>query len=222
MAHNNILKEPKITAWIDTLKAAGCIVRDIAVLSELRRTNGELLFALLDVDASEPDGTKLMPYIFIRGHACIIVPLLKNRDTRDERFLMVLQRRIAHGHQCLEFPAGMLDSNIDNPLGVALRELHEETGLRISENELHRLCEKPLHSSPGACDEAVYYYGCIIELPDSVYRSFEGRLAGSKAENEHIQVTLKTRDEAEKKLMSLQAQLGFFLFEQARKRIEKS
>ncbi|MBD3393540.1 MAG: NUDIX domain-containing protein [Chitinivibrionales bacterium] len=221
MNDDSYLQEPKVTAWLSSLAQAGCSVQEVTPLQLLHRSNGELLFALLKLDATGPDGNRLLPYIFVRGHACIIVPLLRNRATGAERFLMVQQRRTGHGHLCLEFPAGMLDREIDDPAGVALRELREETGLRIEPRRLHKLCEKPMYSSPGATDEAIHYFGCIVELDADDFASFEGRLGGSASEYEIIRATLKTREDAEKANMSLQAQLGFFLFDRARPALEE-
>jgi 8-oxo-dGTP pyrophosphatase MutT (NUDIX family) len=215
MPTSEFLDEPKVAAWRRSLEDAGCTIREIKPLSLLHRQNGELLFALLEADVRGPDGRRLVPYVFIRGHACIVVALIRNAASGEERFLMVEQRRIGHGALCLEFPAGMLDRDIDNPAGVALRELREETGLEIPPHMLKPLCDRPLHSSPGATDEGIYYYGCVAEVSDKEFRRFEGSLRGAEEENERIRVTLKTREEAEKDLMSLQARLGFFLFEQA-------
>jgi len=69
---------------------------------------------------------------------------------------MVRQRRIGNGNLSLEFPAGMLDAEVDNPLGVATREFIEETGLGISASDLFPLFDKKLFSSVGASDEGIF------------------------------------------------------------------
>lgn len=214
MTNSSYLNEPKVAFWKKSLTDAGCVINRIEPLSLYNPPNGELLFALLKADVTAPDGNKLPPIIFIRGHACIIIPLLKNSATGVKRYLMVQQRRIATGAVSLEFPAGMLDRDIDNPAGVALNELCEETGLTITEDMLFAISDKPLYSSPGASDEGIYYFGCIVTLDNTAFHSLEGRLRGKLSENEHIRVTLKTREEAENQLISLPARLGFFLFDE--------
>lgn len=212
---DDFLQEPKIIAWKKSLSDNGCTINKIEPLNiYLRRPTGELLFALLKADITTPEGNRIPPIIFVRGHACIIVPLLINKNGKEERFLMVQQRRIATGALSLEFPAGMLDREINNPLGVAIRELKEETGLDISEDLLFPLSEGPYYTSPGASDEGIYYYGCTIELDDEEYRSFEGRIRGDTTENEYIQVTLKTKEEAKREITTLPARLGLSLFEE--------
>jgi 8-oxo-dGTP pyrophosphatase MutT (NUDIX family) len=204
-------KEPKVAQWKELLQAAGCVVKSLSPLHLLHKPNGELLFALCEAAAVDPDGKELPRYIFIRGHACIVVVLLKNAATGEERYLMIRQRRTGNGSLNLEFPAGMLDRNINSPETVAVRELYEETGLSLSEVDLHPLYDGLLYSSPGACDEGIYYFGCITTVPDDRFKSFIGRRA-SCSDDENIEVTLRTRDEAESETLSLQARLGFYLF----------
>jgi len=211
---DDFFNEPKIVAWKKRLTDSGCTIHEIKPLTIYFRPDGELLFALLKADVVDPEGRKIPPVIFVRGHACIIVPLIKNSSTGEKKFLMVEQRRIATGAVTLEFPAGMLDRNIKKPAKTALKELQEETGLSIAPEALVKLVDKPLYSSPGACDEGIYYYGCIVELENDAFHSFEGRIMGEASENEHIRVTLKTKQEAENELTSLQARLGIYLFEE--------
>ncbi len=208
------LNEPKVVEWKKSLTDSGCVINDIEPLNYYNRPNGELLFALLKADVTAPDGNKLPPIIFIRGHACIVVPLLKNRDTGEKRYLMVLQRRVATGAVTLEFPAGMLDRNVENPSYTALKELKEETGLDIPKEDIFLLHNKPLYSSPGASDEGIYYYGCYLKLDNKAYNLFEGRITGHDSQYENIQVTLKTREEAKNEMTSLHAHFGLTLFEE--------
>jgi 8-oxo-dGTP pyrophosphatase MutT (NUDIX family) len=125
---------------------------------------------------------------------------------------MIRQRRIGNGSLNLEFPAGMLDRDVDAPRDVAVRELLEETGLSLPPVRLAMLSRGPLYSSPGASDEAIYYFGCVVSLSAQEYSAFEGRVAGTSDEGESITVTLRTRKEAESETSSLQARLALYLF----------
>lgn len=205
--------ENKIKKWIDSVEAQGCKVHSISVLNEIRKKNGKLLFALVDTNVTSPEEISLPHIIFIRGHACVIVPLIENTSTGEEKFLMVRQRRIGSGQMSLEFPAGMLDENSDDPEGVAVRELHEETGLQISSGSLFPLHRQMLFSSVGGSDEGIYYYGCIVKVDDATFKSFQKRMAGISDENECITVELLSRDEAESQATTMQVPLGFYLFE---------
>lgn len=214
--------EPKVVFWKQTVEKAGCTIKKLVPLSLLHKKSGELLFALCDSTVIDPHGASLPGYIFIRGSACIIVPLIRNSTTQEERFCMILQRRIGNGAENLEFPAGMLDRQIEAIEQVALSELREETGIIIQAHDLRPLHNGPLYSSPGASDEGIYYFGCIISLEDSEYKSLEGKRCGNKSENENITVTLCTREEAETKTISLQARLGLCLFTEYLKKTRRA
>lgn len=215
---NPLENDPKIQAWIQLVKSAGCVINSVKPLTMVRKPDGSLLFGLLDADIRSPEGASLPNIAFIRGDACLIVPLARNRETGEERFVMITQRRTGNGSLSLEFPAGMLDAAILDPVGVAVRELAEETGLSVARADLFPLCGRPLFSSVGACDEAIHYFGCILLVDDAVFRSLDNRKCGSPHEEEHITVVLKSRTEAEAGTTSLQARLGLYLFDEWRKK----
>ena len=211
--------EPKIAAWLRQVSQAGCAVGRVDPISVLRKKDGELLFALLDAAVRSSEGRLLPRYVFIRGDACVIVPLIRNRSTGEEKFLMVRQRRIGNGNLSLEFPAGMLDAEVDNPLGVATREFIEETGLGISASDLFPLFDKKLFSSVGASDEGIFYFGCVLEVDDTIWHTLGTEIKGNSEEGEHIAVTLISQEAAEAEATSLQVVLGFYLFEAAKKKV---
>ena len=211
------LHEKKIRQWFDTVTSEGNTVRSIRSLAEIRKRDSSLLFALLEIDAQTPEETPLPRIVFIRGHATVVVPLLRNVKTGEERFLMVNQRRVGNGRMCLEFPAGMLDEQTDRPREVAKKELLEETGLEISDHELFVLNDTPLSSSAGASDEAVYFFGCIKEVDDETYRSFKNKACGNDEEHEFITVELVNPEHVTSRTTSLQAVAGLLLFDRYRK-----
>jgi 8-oxo-dGTP pyrophosphatase MutT (NUDIX family) len=208
----NKMQPFKITRWQKNVTANGCNLRSINELSTICKRNGDHLFSLLSVDVAAPEGYRLPHIVFIRGNAVVVVPLLRNRETGEERFLMVRQRRIGSGALTLEFPAGMIDHDDENPVDVGVKELFEETGIRVGREQLYPLCDKPLYSSAGASDEAIYYFGCRIEIPGVQFTSLHHGEHGDPEDNEHIILELHTRDEAEPLITSIQARLGFYLF----------
>lgn len=214
--------EPKVLQWEKTLRDSGCSINSITPISLLNKKNGELLFALCEASVTDPQKKKLPKYIFIRGHAVIIVVLLKNKDTGVERYLMIRQRRIGNGMLNLEFPAGMLDREINNVEAVAVKELLEETGLSLSAEALRPLHKGPLYSSPGACDEGIFYFGCIVSLSNEEFTAIDGRRGGSKSDGESTAVCLRTQQEAEEETTSLQVRLGLYLFNEYLKNIRRA
>lgn len=72
----------------------------------------------------------------------------------EGRVVLLEQYRHAVGRRLLELPAGKLDQQGEEPESAALRELHEETGLRAGRID-------PLlryHSSAGWTDESTTLY----------------------------------------------------------------
>jgi 8-oxo-dGTP pyrophosphatase MutT (NUDIX family) len=206
--------EPKVRVWKESVVRAGCAMESLKPLSLLRKPNGELLFALFDAKIRAPEGYALPNFVFIRGDAVIVVPLLRNSDTGEERFLMVRQRRIGcGGAECLEFPAGMVDADVNDPRGVAVREFVEETGLDLEPQELFPLTSGKLFSSAGASDEGIWFFGCVKELEAERFRSIHGTTRGSREENEHLSIALASRDEVVAESTSIQARLALSLFE---------
>ena len=213
----NLEDEPKFKKWKSTLEKSGCIVKGYDPLQLIYKKNDELLFAMLRTKITTPEGNELPPIVVIRGDVVVIVPKVRNRATGQERFVMVRQDRVGNGRRTLEFPAGMLDRNIDDPAAVAVEEIAEETGLSINKKDLFPLSDKPLYTSPGLDDEAINYFGCVIELTNEAYNGLEGKKTGALAEGEKIIVTLKTAGEIMRETNAAQVVLGLFLFNAALK-----
>src|SRR4051812_14217617 len=114
---------PKYRVWKRDVEAAGCMVRNVEILCDLYKPDGSLLFALLKTRIDDPDGRPLPKYTLIRGHAVLIVTVVVNAETGERKFLMLRQRRSGNGLESLEFPAGMLDMEVGDPAGVAVREV---------------------------------------------------------------------------------------------------
>ena len=214
---------PKYRAWKRTVERSGCSIRMVEPLLELNKPDGSLLFAMLRTRVEDPQGRPLPAYALLRGHAAIIVTVVINAETGERKFLMLRQRRIGHGGESLEFPAGMLDEDVDDALGVALRELREETGLEATREQLFPLCERPLYSSPGLDDEAIHYFGCELELAAERFHGLEGGATGKAEEGEFIRLGLWDYEKARPETDSIQVRLGFQLyFEHQRRHASRS
>jgi ADP-sugar diphosphatase len=206
--------EPKVQAWLESLERAGCTVHSIEPDKLYHKRNGELLFGVFRTDVHDSEGNRIPPIAVVRGNAVIVVPLIRNQSSGEERYLMVLQRRIGNGRLNLEFPAGMLDRDTHDPEGVAVRELHEETGLSVDRSDLFPLHHAALNTSVGLLDEAVYFYGCRLHVDDERFRAFDGARSDELSEHEHITTILKTARQIEQEAASTQTILGLRLMEQ--------
>lgn len=203
-----------LRAWEEKVTGQGWSLEQVRARDLFARRDGGLLFAMIEAEGLDPEGKPLLPYVLLRGAACVVVPVARNRDTGEKRFVMILQRRVGSGDLSLEFPAGMVDAG-EAPLAAAARELLEETGLGAGDAEarveLVPLWDRALHSSPGLSDEHLYFYAAEFELSDADYRALEGGDAGHAAEGEHIVTTLRTAEQARAEVTSVQPLLALDL-----------
>lgn len=206
-------EEPKVKRWLERIGRSGGEVRSMSCEWQVTRKDNELLFGAFRTDTVDRTGTPLPPVVVIRGDAVVVVPQVRNRDTGETRFLAIRQPRIGNGDTNLEFPAGMLDRDIDDPRGVAARELHEETGVPVEDAALFALHDKPLHTSVGLLDESIFFYGCMLDVDNTEYADLRSRQAGEPSEREHIVTALCTADEIRSEACSMQVLLGLALFE---------
>ncbi len=208
--------EPKLASWKESVEKSGCVINGVTPLSVQTKGNGELLFAYISADVTAPEGYKLLPILFVRGDAVIVVPEIINENSGEKYYLAIEQRRIASGELHLEFPAGMVDRDIENPAAVAIKELFEETGVPLDESKLIPLHSKPLYSSPGASDEKIWFFGTSITVSQDEFEDLKGRVTGAEDENEFIVTRLVSKQEFIERNVSAQALLAVSLFNQQR------
>ncbi|MBP7281533.1 MAG: NUDIX hydrolase [Leptospiraceae bacterium] len=175
----------KFKSWRETLVKNKIQINSIKELHTVNKRNGEVLFTLVHIDAVDPDNHKLLPVVLIRGHFVVVVTCLVEKETGNKYFLLVKQRRVANGDIFYEHPAGMCDSEPD-PWKVAVKEVGEETGLKITRDNLRLLHPDPLYSSAGLLDEAGFFFACDIPLSREEIDSYRDKSAGALDENEVI------------------------------------
>uniref|UniRef100_A0A6C0HNC3 Uncharacterized protein n=1 Tax=viral metagenome TaxID=1070528 RepID=A0A6C0HNC3_9ZZZZ len=112
-------------------------------------------FITINVDAynSATDKSEPAGYVLIRGGA---VAVLVRVSVDGELFvLLARQLRIPAGDFLIEAIAGMMD-NDKNPIGVALKELREESGIELTKELLIPVGK--VVPSGGGCDERLDCY----------------------------------------------------------------
>ena len=107
------------------------------------------MVALLPQADAFCDGVKVPGIVFMRGGAVAILVVLFD-ETGTRRVLICKQPRVPCGQSAFpEIPAGMLDGE-GKFSGVAAKELQEETGLVITEDEVCSNGIKPSLDPSGA------------------------------------------------------------------------
>jgi len=115
--------------------------------------------------------------------------------------LLTVQPRIAAGAlEFVELPAGMVDKGTF--AGTAAREIKEELGLDIPEDELTNLTElaisdegvetlpRAMFPSAGGCDEYIPIFLHQKKVPRSQLKEWTGKLTGLRNEGEKITLKL--------------------------------
>lgn len=175
----------KFQKWIENIKANRVHLKHYELLHLVENRHGEMLFAFLKADMESPEGKKLPPIVVLRGHFVAVLPHLIASDTQKQFTLLVKQRRVATGGYFYEFPAGMCDE-AEDPIPVAIRELEEESGLKVMPSDLIPLNDQPIFSSPGLLDEGGYFFALQLFLPESQIWSLDRQRHGVGSESEWI------------------------------------
>ena len=166
-------------------------IHDVQKLTNNRFVN------LYHVDATSVHNTPVSYYVASRAKD---IPSLKLRTGRNDpdgviiysiygekkdRVVLIRQYRYALGGYISEFPAGLVEPNEDFHEG-AVREMYEETGLKLEPLKVDPAYEKPYFTTIGMTDES-----CA-----TVYGYASGEISKDAQEDtEEIEVVLADRDE---------------------------
>jgi len=129
----------------------------------------------------------------MRGGAVAILVILKANEDGKEYTVLTVQPRVPAGSAAFcEIPAGMLDGD-GKFVGVAAKELKEETGLEIDSDKLISLTDlafgdkaEGMFPSPGGCDEFIKLYLYRQTVDQDYINKLEGQLKGLVEEGETI------------------------------------
>jgi len=154
-------------------------------------------FMKLQATAVNEAGKFVAGIVFLRGPAVGMLVILKlnqpgSPDHGKEFTIVTIQPRIPIGEaRFAEIPAGMLDDG--QFAGVAAKELKEETGIDIQEDELIDLSglayngKYPgMYPSAGGCDEVLRLFCYRTTVTKEQLDSYQNKLTGVVEEGESI------------------------------------
>lgn len=99
-----------------------------------------------------PDGTAIPEYYIIENRGWVgIVPI-----TEDGRFILNKQYKHGIGLEVIEFPAGGIDEQEQDPLQAAHRELMEETGYSVAPEKIELLAH--MLANPTSAVTRIWWY----------------------------------------------------------------
>src|SRR5690606_3999030 len=129
--------------------------------------------------------------VFMRGGSVAVLPILQCEG--EEYVVLVTQTSIPTAQPWFpSIPAGMLDQSGDF-VGVAAKELAEETGIIITKEKLIDMTKlayqeryRGVFVSVGGTDEYVKLYLFRDTVEKQKLQELQGKLTGVKEENENI------------------------------------
>lgn len=129
--------------------------------------------------------------VFLRGGSVGVLIVIEIEGTDEKYFALIQQVRIPAGCYISEICAGMIDSATNNVVGVALKELEEETGIVINRSDLTELGS--IWPSPGACDEEITLFYSYVTMSYSTFLEKQDRIFG-ESEDEVIKLKFVKAD----------------------------
>ncbi|KAJ2886390.1 hypothetical protein H4R27_000681 [Coemansia aciculifera] len=179
---SQIQQFPPLKTWLQSLDQQSSIsVSKLCIQSVDAFKSGNIGFIKFITDAHI--GDKNIPgIVFLRGGSIAVLLILRTQvkprvasHLDSDYCVMVEQPRVAVPDFALqELPAGMLDNGVG--VTTAVREILEETGIRIEAGDLVDL--GAAYPSPGACDESVGLYACEKQVTGEELGRVKDRLGG--------------------------------------------
>ena len=126
-------------------------------------------------------------FVFIRGDAIAVLVIASVHDKRYA--LKTSQWRSAGGGNKIEALAGMCDANGD-PTGVAIKELYEESGIRLTKKDL--IPVGTMEPSIGGCDERITCFYTTVDLAEDRFDTILTQTHG--VDGEKIRIIAKPMD----------------------------
>ncbi|WVZ25175.1 hypothetical protein V8G54_003719, partial [Vigna mungo] len=174
-------------------------------------------------------GKKIPGIVFARGPAVAVLILL---ESEGETYAVLteqvdagsLQARVPLGRIILELPAGMLDDNKGDFVGTAVREVEEETGIKLNVEDLVDLtafldsttgCR--VFPSGGGCDEeiSIFLYRGVVDK--EIITQLQGKETGLREHGELIKVRVVPYKKLWHTTADCQVLVAVALFEMAMK-----
>ncbi|KAJ5134116.1 hypothetical protein N7526_005481 [Penicillium atrosanguineum] len=184
-------------------------LRSIDIQSIDRFGGKRLGFIKLKADVSNKSGEPLPGSVFLRGGSVGMLLILQPDDIpaneeKGKSAILTIQPRIPAGSLAFaEIPAGMLDDS-GTFAGGAAKEIEEETGLSVQQDELIDMTslalqsgqdengenlQRAIYPSAGGSDEFIPLFLCQKRMPRKEIGELQGKLTGLRDHGEKI--TLK-------------------------------
>ncbi|KAJ3672482.1 hypothetical protein LUZ60_007203 [Juncus effusus] len=165
-------------------------------------------------------GSKIPGIVFARGPAVAILILLESGGKLYA--VLTEQVRVPVGKFVLELPAGMLDDDKGDFVGTAVREVEEETGLKLKLEDMINLTSfldenNGVFPSPGGCDEDLKFFLYRKKVDEETLKNLQGKETGLRDHGELIKVHVAPYDSLWRSTSDAKVLCAIALYEMAKK-----
>ncbi|KAF7046000.1 hypothetical protein CFC21_055060 [Triticum aestivum] len=170
----------------------------------------------------EATKAKIPGIVFARGPAVAVLILLESKG--QTYAVLTEQARVPIGKFILELPAGMLDDENGDFVGTAVREVEEETGIKLNLGDMVDLtalldpatgCR--MLPSPGGCDEEIGLFLYRGHVDEETIRALQGKETGLRDHGELINLRVVPYDQLWRLTSDAKALSAIALYEMAKK-----
>jgi 8-oxo-dGTP pyrophosphatase MutT (NUDIX family) len=197
-----ILREPKVANYFSKIHP-DIVPNKVTLLSHYMfgRCVGFVFMNVVSIH--KHTGEKLAGVVFLRGGSVACLILIKAKETGHLYFLKVMQLRVPVGKEIGEICAGMLDRELGKMSGVMVKEIEEETGIKVisfgkkNDNPLEQFnyLEElgQFYPSPGGCDEVISNFWFMSEMTGKEITALHGKNMTHDEDNstENIRVEIE-------------------------------
>ncbi|CAL5045479.1 unnamed protein product [Urochloa decumbens] len=170
----------------------------------------------------EETKTKVPGIVFARGPAVAVLILLESNG--QTYAVLTEQVRVPIGKFVLELPAGMLDDEKGDFVGTAVREVEEETGIKLNLEDMVDLTAllNPatggrILPSPGGCDEEIGLFLYRGRVDEETIRSLQGKETGLRDHGELIKLRVVPYSQLWRSTADAKALCAIALYEMAKR-----
>ncbi|PKU73108.1 nudix hydrolase 14, chloroplastic [Dendrobium catenatum] len=167
-------------------------------------------------------GMKVPGIVFARGPSVAVLILLESEE--DTFVVLTEQVRVPVGKLILELPAGMVDDEGGDVVGTAVREVEEETGIKLNVQDMVNLTAflDPTTSckvfpSPGGCDEELSLFLYKGNVKKEIIKALQGKEMGLRDHGELIKVHVVPYDKLWRITADAKALSAVALYEMAKR-----
>ncbi|XP_020200045.2 nudix hydrolase 14, chloroplastic [Aegilops tauschii subsp. strangulata] len=170
----------------------------------------------------EETKAKIPGIVFARGPAVAVLILLESKG--QTYAVLTEQARVPIGKFILELPAGMLDDENGDFVGTAVREVEEETGIKLNLGDMVDLtalldpatgCR--MLPSPGGCDEEIGLFLYRGHVDEETIRALQGKETGLRDHGELIKLRVVPYDQLWRTTSDAKALSAIALYEMGKK-----